>query len=474
MVKWQHWPYLLDVLKIIDEHKDTILFKARQLGWSWLMGGWALHKVLFSEAAKGLMLSQNEKYAFSLLSKPKTILRNLPPFLKRTENHVDNQGILDFKTSSSILEALPSTENAGRSADASFAVRDELANHPYGEINFASIGPTIDAGKAKLIDISTINKEDLENHFTERVERALRGATRYDLPSGLALFTGGESGAALIFGGWRLRPQRSEDESLDEWFASISKKYPPWLLEQEYPETIEEALRFSEARAYFDVNALEQMGLNTMIPIKQDTVDTYNGLIRVYKLPQVGRKYCVFTDPSAGVDDPFATVVMDTRNNEGIITASGKVPVERVAEVHDYLVRVCFKAINSFDITGQVGGEFAKTVRDLGTPNVAPRRDTIMSGGRVKKERVGMYLSSQHKKEMLEGLARAIRSRDIINYEKDAVHQFQAFILPEGEKEPRITKGVHDDFIIAWAGALKLSEEVPKGEMRVTTGKYRD
>ena len=444
------------------------------MGWTWLCSGISAHEVLFNEAASGLLLSQNQDYAFAFLAKAKFIIRNLPSFLRRSEKHVDNQGLMDFNTSDSKLTALPSTEPAGRSTDASFVFRDELAKHPYGETNLASIGPTIDTGQAKLIDLSTIDKTDLENHFTDRVQKSLKNAVRTDLPSGLTLFTGGESGAALVFGGWRLRPVRSEGETLDTWFARISRKYTLVQLEQEYPETIEEALKFSEARAYFDIQALEEMGVDSREPIKQSEISTFNNAVRVFKLPVVGRKYCIFTDPSNGVDDPFATVVYDVQSGEGIITASAKIKVERCAEIHDYLVRKCNNAFNCFDITGQVGGEFARILKELETPNQSPRYETIQSGGKIKKDRVGLYLSVQHKKEMLSALEKAIRLRVVRNYDKEATHQFQAFILPEGEDMPRITKGMHEDFVIAWGGVVKTSEYMPKGGVRVTSGKYRD
>ena len=416
------------------------------------------------DGAKGLFLSQGEKEAYDLIDKSKFILNNLPDYLRPVLKHPDNREVIDFKTHQSKLETLPSTEKSGRSTDATFVIRDELANHPYGEANFRSIGPTIDAG-GQLIDCSTINKDDADNHFTDRVIRAKRGATRKDLPSGLTVYTGGESGAMLVFGGWRLRPVRQEGLDIDDWFElRVKRKYSAAAIEQEYPATIEDALSQPQSTAFFSVKATDDMLLQELEPLKTSPIDTRNGIVKIYKLPVIGGKYIVYTDPSDGSEDPFHTVVMDARTFEGVAEAGGFLKADECAWIHDDLVRAYGRAYNSFEVNAFAGGKFSETIKSLNTPNVAPRRNAT---GRIVDGQSGWWATKDGKRTSLFGLEEAIRNRLIITHLRETVLQFKSCIRKDGEIT--MVKGIHDDAIAAWAGVWAARKYAPVGEMKITS-----
>ncbi len=460
------------MLKLFKEFNELILFKARQLGWSWLVAGYTEHKIQFSDSAKGLFISQGEKEAWDMVAKAKFVANNLPDFLKLTQMHPDNKAILDFQVHDSKIEALPSTEKAGRSTDATVVVRDELAQHPYGDKNFAAIGPTIDSG-GQLIDISTIDKLNLENHFTDRVNKAIRGARRTDLKSGLVVYTGGESGATLVFGGWRLRPVRQEGMTLDDWFEKrIKPKYTPLEIEQEYPENIEDALKISEVKGYFSARAIEEMMHDLDQPFYSGDINTHNGIVRVYKQPIVGRKYIMYTDPSDGVEDPFVTVVMDSITKEGVCIATGMIHADECARIHDELVRTYNNAYNGFEVNGHSGGVFQSAIKLLETPKVAPRRTP---DGKRQDDKFGWYITPHHKKLYYEWLENAIARHLIISHDREFVNQLQGTLRPEKEGQaPRTAKGMHDDFVSAWAGVWAVSQYVPKVLGSPQSGKYKE
>lgn len=469
IVKWESWPYLVDLLELLSYFHDVILFKARQLGWSWTVGGgYALHKTLFNEGAKTLLLSQGEREAWDLLAKPRFILRHLPTELRLTEKHSDNRSLLDFEAIDSLIEVLPSTDKAGRSTDASLVIRDELSRHPYGGDNFGAIGPTVDAG-GQLVDISTIDKLDADNHFTERVNRAMLGAVRKDLPSGLVVFSGGESGAALVFGGWKLRPTRVGGMSLEEWFElRVKPKYSALMIEQEFPETIEDALRKTAVRAFFDVNAIDAMLGYTLRSLSVTEIDTFGGMVKIYKLPVVGEKYCGFTDPSDGKDDPHASVFFHPRTGEEVASSHGKVTADICAKIHDSLVRFYNNAYNSFEENATAGGKFGETLHNLETPNCRGFR----KGKPVEKER-GWWTGGPTKRDMLWGLEEAVRKHLIIVHTREAIEEMRGFIIPEGS-EPQPTKGLHDDYIMAWAGLWQIKKYTPLVTPQIVSFKIRE
>src|SRR3990167_9360355 len=69
VIKWQPWPYLIDLLNILQTFNDVVILKARQLGFSWLVAGYGEWKIKFSEAGKALYLSQGQDEAWALLAK---------------------------------------------------------------------------------------------------------------------------------------------------------------------------------------------------------------------------------------------------------------------------------------------------------------------------------------------------------------------------------------------------------------------
>jgi len=464
-VKWEPWQYQLDLLDIFLDFDEIVLLKARQLGWTWVLMAYAGWKVIFTDASKGLFLSQGEKEAFDLIDKSKFVINNLPEFLKPPLKHPDSKEVIDFKTHDSKLEALPSTEKAGRSTDASFVIRDELAKHPYGKSNLLAVGPTIDSG-GQLIDCSTIDKSDVDNHFTDRVLRTIRGAHRRDLPSGLTIDTGGESGAVLVFGGWKLRPVRQEGKTIDEWFEErVRPKYAPYDIEQEYPETIEQVLRTPETVAFFDIKAVDEMIENAIYPLITDGgLDTRNGIVKLYKLPVIGNRYVIFTDPSDGSEDPFHTTVIDAKTGEGVAEATGMIKADECAQIHDELVRFYNKAFNSYEVNAHAGGKFEATINLLGTPNQDYRRT---AEGKPIAGKRGWWTSPQSKRTMLYGLEEAVRRRSIIIHSKDTLTQFKSCIRKDGEIT--MVKGIHDDSIMAWAGVVAISKFAPRGDMRISS-----
>lgn len=415
------------------------------MGWTWLGAGYGLHRALFGENILGLYISQGKDEASDMISKARYIWENLPDFLRISLNS-DQRSFITFGNNHSELRALPSTAKAGRGSDATFIWRDETSRHEYAKDNFASIGPAIDAG-GQLIDGSTLDKLDPTSHFTDRVNKALRG----------------ESNAHFVFLGWRQRPVRDENLTLDDWWnKQIKPKYSPFEIEQEYPETLEDALKISGVQAFFSEQALNNMLLDCCEPLEMGgAFDTFNGIIKIYKLPVPGAQYCIFTDPSDGVADPHATIIIDWQTGEQVAESHGKVPVELCAEIHDKLVRFYNKAFNSYEVNAGSGGTFADVLKNLGTPSIAPRRKPE---GELVPNKLGLYTTEAHKKKLFEGLEEAVRNRRIRVHNQEAIGEFRKMIRPEGEPMPRVVKNTHDDYVMAWAGVWYTRKYMPPQE----------
>ncbi len=460
-IKWESWDYLEDLLNIFLEYKDIIILKARQLGISWLLAGYGLWKVQFSESAKGLFLSQGEKESWDLVGKCKFVLLNEPPFLQLTQKHPESRELLDFKANYSLIESLPSTEKAGRSTDATFIARDEPARHPYGKPNFSAVGPTIDGG-GQSIDLGTIDKQDLNNHLTERVNKAKIGAIRKDYPSGLVLFTGGESGATLVFAGWKLRPTRLMGLTLEEWFETkIKPKYDVWEIEQEYPATIEEALSAPVETCRFNVDALKEMLTECVSSIRVE----YNGWVKIYKEPVAGRKYCFPIDPSEGTYDPSLGVIIDGQTNEEVAKYHGKIPIDDQARI-------------IYDLYNRYGQPFIAPERNAsGLTLIEKLKDMGITNFYFcdkAREKAGWWTSSANRGVMIQDLAENIRLRQYRIADEEEIRELQSFIRTEKHPDGIARGGCHDEAPIVWAIYSQIRKSMRIGEMRVTSWKYTD
>jgi hypothetical protein len=419
------------------------------------------------------MFSQGEKEAWELVRKARFIHSQLPDFMKLPVGR-DTKGIFDILDNHSSIEALASTEKAGRSTDATVLVRDEVAYHPYAQNNFASVMPTIDAG-GQAIDLSTIDKEagldDSGYHFTERILRAKSGAT-YDKTwdSGIRVIKGGESGATLIFLSWKLRPTRQEGMTLNEWFdLRIKPKYTPLKIEQEYPDSLEEALKTPETTAFFDRKALEDMLLETTDKtLPTNDINLRDGVVKIRKYPTIGRRYVIFTDPSDGIEDPTASIVMDSNTFEEIASYHGKIKADESAKIHDCLVRYYHNAFNTWDANASAGGKFSETIRNLQTPNQAPRRTP---DGKIVRDKDGWAITPPLREKMLDGIEEAVRRRLITVHTKQAIEEMRIFCKIDGKAQA--PKGYHDDYVMAWAGAWHLRKFMPSGDIMIKSSEYK-
>ena len=405
--------------------------------------------VLFNDAAKVLMMSKGEPEAFALITKCRFIYDNLPDFLKPHEKHPDNQGIIDFLDSYSEIRALPSTKGAGRSTDASLVVRDELADHPYGESNFAAIGPTVDAGNAQMIDLGTLSFEDVNNHLNQRVIRARDGkgtAYLHDLCN------------------WRLRPIRADDLSLDEWYEKqIIPKYPEYQREKEYPESLAQALAPPKTTCRFDLQALNDLGkrCTSSGPIREE----YNGLVKIYQEPIISGKYSMVMDSSEGdsIGDPCAGGIFD-RWNTRVVSIHGRISLEEQARIMWDLSERYYQPFTAVE-RNSCGLTLITKLVDIGITNWFYHDKAKTKEG---------WWTGTNRSDMIADLADAVFNRGLNEPEIGVIDEFRSFIKTDKHKDGEARGGAHDDFVMMWAIALQIRKSMPSGEMTVTTIRMRE
>ena len=291
------WPHVMLMLLAFQSHRLISLLKSRQVGFSWAVAAWGLFNMIARAEYTVLMFSQRETDAIELLDKFKYIYRHLPPELTDGREKVTDSRFQMTLANGSRVIAFPSTEDAGRGWTASLVVQDEADFHPYMENNQLAVKPSIDAGGQHIIG-STSNKKQMVSLFKE----VFKGAQR------------GDNGWHPIFVPWYAVPGRD-----DEWYENTKRSIPPTLLssmspemymEQEYPDSVEQALSPVQADAAFDLEVLRHMMQSDV----RDPIETH-GMVNIYRRHSaLTGPYVIGTDTGHGVGRDYSvSVLLDRR-----------------------------------------------------------------------------------------------------------------------------------------------------------------
>lgn len=439
IVPFRLWVFQRELLETFNDEQRVIVLKARQLGVSWLVAGYALWVAMFQEGANVLMLSKRLDEAVSLLDKCEHIYNHLPRWLQPAIGK-RNETTLQFLHRASKITALPATEDAGRSESASLVIVDEAAFHPAAAANYSAYKPTVDAG-GKLIIVSTANGRGNWYH---------------------QMWTGAPgNGFKPVFLPWTLRPGRDED-----WWSRQQAEYTatPHLLAQEYPLTATAAFVASGA-CYFDIEALQ--GLLVMARSPVSTID--NDGVQVWQKPRPGCLYVVGADVAEGKDagndryDYDAAVVLEWQTGTHVASLHGQWPLDLYAQMLGTLARQYNNAL-----LGVERNNHGHAVLEHLLHNDALRYDRVyehdetdqlkdLSGKRAYK--AGWPTTAKTKPIMEQEIASWITARSLVNYDAGFWDECLSYVR-HGDGKTGAQNGTHDDRVVAHMIALQMRAHV--------------
>jgi hypothetical protein len=206
------WEGQRTALHTMERERYAVFLKARQLGISWVVCGFALWSSLMFDNQTVLAYSQGLIEANELTRRVAFLYHNhqrrdeLPRLLR------DNTGLLEWDNNSRFM-SLAATRKAGRSFTASIVILDEWAFMAWPRQTLAAVKPTIDAG-GKLFIISSADGQGSAYHqFWQHAQAGINGYKAIFLP----WFAHPDRGPA-----WR--DQKIVEASGDT--ASVLREYP--------------------------------------------------------------------------------------------------------------------------------------------------------------------------------------------------------------------------------------------------------
>jgi phage terminase large subunit-like protein len=256
IIPFNLWPAQESVLQSLQNERQIIILKARQLGITWLVLAYALWLCIFHGNKTVIIISKDQDAANETIRRARgmfTRLAQQPAALA-----IDNVGEIAW-TNGSRIKAFASSSDAGSSFTGSLLILDELAKNPKADAIYTSAKPTIDDG-GRVVILSTAKGRD--NLFHRLWTRATEGANNLK----------------AIFIAWHERPGRDA-----AWYARTAADAPTMQHHtQEYPATPDEAFQalaespFLPAMAWWDacVEALPPLGSREPVVIALDAATT--------------------------------------------------------------------------------------------------------------------------------------------------------------------------------------------------------
>jgi len=253
----------------------------------------------------------------------------------------------------------------------------------------------------------------------------------------------------------------------EAWYENEKREYDQWEIEGRYPKTEQEALSAPGLICRFDIKALKDMESDTRYgPLSEEQ----NGLIKIYKQPVAGRRYCLILDPSEGGanGDPCAGMVVDWATCEKVAEFHGRIPLDE-------------QALIAYDFYERYHQPFTAPERNASGLNIITKLQEL---GVTKwyycdksKEKAGWYTSGGsgqggNRPVMLTDLADSIFKRQIREPNPLALDEFHTFIRTKKKREGEARSGAHDEYVMMWAIFLQIRNEMPTGGQKTISGKY--
>ena len=415
-ISFERWSHLSDVCRILEDQKLLVWLKSRQTGASWMLAAYGLWMAMFKQGAVVLLLSQGEDEAKKLLAKCRFIYENLEPDM-RAELGTDSRQEMYFPGTGSSINALPSTEKAGRSSTASLVIMDEADFHEHLDANYAAVKPTIDDVGGQLVLVSTSNATRMNTLFKSTYKEApYNGFTR-------------------VFYGWNVRPDRD-----NAWYEARRAEYADKsLFEKEYPANDEEALAPPRTIAAFDHDTLKLMQEDVRKPVIVLPVGTVTA--NIYQDFHPGKMYTAASDTSRGTGkDDAITVILDTKT--GYVVAdiqSNLIPPDQLALASMALLSRYHNPVWAIE-DNDAGILTIATAQSARYPSLYYR----------ESEKPGWHTDERTRWVLWGELIEAVNARLVTIASDDGLAQFYS-VIRNPEKDGRIegATGAHDDYPMA-------------------------
>lgn len=307
------WPSQAMAIDLATKNVRLIVPKTRQGGVTWTFRGYYLWKAIFQPVRNIGFFSKSDPDAIKLLSSEKGfkgMYERLPGFLKPEGNIGRSNDHLFVLPNDSMIECRPYTQ--GESDTYTDVLCDEADRFPpnkFAEL-VGALEPALEVAD-NIVYVSIVDKSRSSDIFQNTCRAALKG----------------ESLFKIYFIPWNCRPDRDKEWYQKTYNEALVREDDPqkakdWM-DQQYPSTIEDALRGASSSKRFPYSHVERVFVDGPALELSDAPDMPG--LRWHVEPRPDRSYTIGADPAEGVGaDPSVAQVLDTMTGEHIATLAGQ------------------------------------------------------------------------------------------------------------------------------------------------------
>ena len=433
------WPHLIDFYNQLQTHKLIYLVKAKQIGVSWALAILALWEAYTKEGWIVLELSKGQTESQELLEKSRIVYNNLPVWMQIWTVEPNSTERFGFKELRSEIIAYPSTVTAGLGKTAGRVIHDEADFHDLFELNLSHTKATVaDSPERKLVAVSTIDTDRADSYFREQAKKG----------AGSGYPEAGQNGFKTLFYGVYSRPDRDE-----EFYAQLVKENQetPWVVQKNYPRTMQEALSPLVSQSCFKAEVLEKLWDDAVEP------EVRQGFIFILSKPRVGVKYVAGTDVGGGVglDYSCTTIVGKEGLNSEVVALiyTNTLATDLFAYETNKLCREYFDCLLAVE-NNAMGIAVTDKLLELGYPN--------LYYSDKDKKRVGWVTSEKSKHTGIVELVQVVDNGSLTTGFKPQVKEMMEWQWIEVNRKykPMPTGKTHGDTVISLMIANQMLKHV--------------
>ena len=421
LIQFKTYPYQDDLLNDFNDFRFNVILKARQLGISTITAAYCVWFMLFHKEKSIVVLATKFSTAANLVKKVKSMMKNLPDWLKLAHIDVDNRTSFEL-SNGSIIKAVPTSEDAGRSEALSLLVVDEAAHIEKMNDIWTAVYSTLSTG-GRCIALST--PKGTGNWFHKTYTAAVDGDNEFN-PIKLL---------------WDVHPERDQ-----AWFAKETKNMSKRQVAQELLCNFN-----TSGDTVIHPDDLTWIHGNIKDPIYRTGHDRN---FWIWEKFEQNNQYLITADVARGDgadNSVFHVVKLNTM--EVVAEYQGKPSLDMYARIlYDGGIEFgnCLLVVEN----NGIGISVLEKLINLGYPNlyysIKSTHEYVeaVQGEAMDRAVAGFTTSTKTRPLIVAKLEEFIRNRMLTTYSSRIYHEMKTFIWHNGK--PQAMRSYNDDLVMAF------------------------
>lgn len=448
LVPFKLYDYQKEAIKHFVLHRNVIVNKARQLGFTTLTAAFIAWLILFHKDKQVLCVSTKADVAKEMIDRIKVMLNHLPDWLYLADFD-ENRAHKIALTNGSSVESVARSDDAGRSKSVALLVIDEAAIVRNMDEMWKGLKSTTSTG-GKTIALST--PRGVGNWFHKIYTNARAGANEW---------------YPMLTNWWEC-PEYAVDLKEDPqspggktstWFREFTKDMTPTQIRQ---ELLTEFLETGDT--FFQSQTIKSLMDSAKHPISREGRD--NGLW-TWALPVPGHKYLLSTDTASGAAEDFSTFhVIDLVTMEVVCELMCKIQPDLFGDICMEVATQYNMAYIAADNQGSFAHAACYHMKNAGYKNLMFFNKDFKLIDRWTADYQGLPpgipTDVRNRGAMVAKLEEYLRKGLITTYSHRLVNEMHTFSIVNGKPQAIKSPGCHDDLIMALALGVWIREIVPE------------